>query len=231
MPTNLSLWKVYCGLSSWIRNFMQCSSFSDTPTWILSVLLNVFVSNRKLALVGIIPNQILSLFFNQGTRIVGRFVLVDSGNPGHLVVERELTASWKARIRTQFLSWLWSSVVRASDSLSEDPFESRQGCAVFFRLIQLTILLSLSETVRLCLYLYMHPNLLGYIVGSSSDSLWGIGGYKPNRLQTRRRNMKERARVWERERERERESVCVHCMPVEQSIRYNEAMFCSAMGQ
>ena len=72
---------------------MQCSSFSDTPTWILSVLLNVFVSNRKLALVGIIPNQILSLFFNQGTRIVGRFVLVDSGNPGHLVVERELTAS------------------------------------------------------------------------------------------------------------------------------------------
>ena len=47
--------------------------------------------------------------------IVGRCVRVDSGNPGHLVVEKELTAWWKSKIHTQFPLWLRSSVVRACD--------------------------------------------------------------------------------------------------------------------
>ena len=37
-------------------------------------------------------------------------MLVDSGNPGHLVVEKELTAWWKSKIHTQFPLWLRSSV-------------------------------------------------------------------------------------------------------------------------
>ena len=81
-----------------------------------------------------------------GRVIVGRCVLVDSGNPGHLVVEKELTAWWKSKIHTQFPLWLRSSVVRAYDKNSQDPgFDSRRGCAVFFRLIRLSVLLSLSE--------------------------------------------------------------------------------------
>ena len=58
---------------------------------------------------------------------------------GHLIVEKELTAWWKARIHMQFLSWLRSSVVRACDCNSQDPgfdprFNSRRGFAVFLPL-------------------------------------------------------------------------------------------------
>ena len=46
----------------------------------------------------------------------------------------------------QFPLWLRSSVVGACDQNSQDPgFDSRWGCAVFFCLIQLSVLLSLSE--------------------------------------------------------------------------------------
>ena len=77
---------------------------------------------------------------------VGRCVLEDKGNPGQLVVEKELTAWWKSRIHTQFPLWLRSSVVRACNYNSQDPgFDSRRGCTVFFRLIWLSVLLSLSE--------------------------------------------------------------------------------------
>ena len=47
--------------------------------------------NRKRVLVGIIPNQFSSLSAPTKLVILGRCVLVDSGNPGHLVVEKELT--------------------------------------------------------------------------------------------------------------------------------------------
>ena len=60
--------------------------------------------------------------------------------------KKELTAWWKARIDTQFLSWLRSSVVKACDWNSQDPgFVPRRSCAVFFRLILLSVPLSLSE--------------------------------------------------------------------------------------
>ena len=40
---------------------------------------------------------------------------IDSGNPGHLVLEKELTAWWKSNVHTQFPLRLRWSVVRACD--------------------------------------------------------------------------------------------------------------------
>ena len=49
-------------------------------------------------------------------------MLVDSGNPGHLVVEKELTAWWKSKIHTQFPLLLHSSVVWACDKNAARPW-------------------------------------------------------------------------------------------------------------
>ena len=65
--------------------------FSSDP----AVSSSIFVgAEREENLIGMIPTR-ASLRLN-GSKIqrviVGRCVLVDSGNPGHLVVEKELTA-------------------------------------------------------------------------------------------------------------------------------------------
>ena len=61
-------------------------------------------------------------------------------------MEKTLTAWWIARINTQFLSWLRGSEVRVCDKNSQDPgFDPRRGCTLFFRLIRLSVLLSMSE--------------------------------------------------------------------------------------
>ena len=65
-------------------------------------------------------------------------MLVDSGNPDHLVVEKRIDSFLKVRICTQFLLWLRirSSVVRAF----KDPGLNAGGAALcfFFHLIQLS---------------------------------------------------------------------------------------------
>ena len=75
-------------------------------------------------------------------------MLVDSGNPGHLVVEKELTAWWKSKIHTQFPLWLRSSVVRACDARSWVRFPAGLRC-VFFVWSGVPAKMSTRENVHL----------------------------------------------------------------------------------
>ena len=94
--------------------FDKNESRSVRFTIILHYKIKVFFLTCKLALVGIIPNQLFSFSSDKDSRTdsrirrkntaqpagnrtpglagFGRCVLVDSGNPGHLVVEKERTA-------------------------------------------------------------------------------------------------------------------------------------------
>ena len=77
--------------------------------------------------------------------------VVDSGNPGHLVVNNFMK-NWQLGERREFsqsLSWLLSSVVRASNRQSDDLclIPGRAECV--FHLNQLSVLLSLSEKERI----------------------------------------------------------------------------------
>ena len=70
---------------------------------------------------------------------------------GHLVVKPDTDWQFgeRQKIRTQFLSWLRSSVVRASDRQSEDPSSIPGGAALcFFRLIQLSVHICRIEKER-----------------------------------------------------------------------------------
>ena len=80
----------------------------------LSVLLSLSELKEK-SWLGMIPTR-ASLRLNGSKSSELSLVaacFVDSGNPGHLVVGKELTAWWKSKIHTQFPLWLRSSVVRA----------------------------------------------------------------------------------------------------------------------
>ena len=74
-------------------------------------------------------------------------MLVDSGNPGHLFVEKELTASSGERrefARSACCDFVAQWLERSTKS-SEDPGSNPVLCKVFFCLVQLSVLLSLSE--------------------------------------------------------------------------------------
>ena len=102
-------------------------------------------------------------------------------------MEKELTAWWKSRIHTQFPLWLQSSVVRACDKNSQDPrFDSRRGCAVFFPLIRLSILLSLSEMKEKRIWLEMIPTRASLWCSLFFRENWSqerITGNRPNLAQ------------------------------------------------
>ena len=71
---------------------------------------NSMECNRKLALVGIIPNQILFSFSSDKDRRTDTWI-----RRKNTARRTELTAWWKSKIHTQFPLWLRSSVVRACD--------------------------------------------------------------------------------------------------------------------
>ena len=93
-------------------------------------------------------------------------VLIDSGNPGHLVVEKELTAWWKAKICTcsfcrGFVARWLGHVTSICKTLVRIPAALR--CV--FRLIQLSIFLSLSEKKKRVFRLH-------YFYVKVSERLW-----------------------------------------------------------
>ena len=69
---------------------------------------------------------------------------------GHLETKKNRQLGEKQKkIRTQFLSWLRSSVVRVSDRISEDPGSTPNGAALCsFRLIQLSVHICRKEKKR-----------------------------------------------------------------------------------
>ena len=68
---------------------------------------------------------------------------------GHLVVKQNWQFDERQKICTQFLSWLRSSVVRASDRQSEDPSSIPGGAALcLFHLIQLSVHICRIEKER-----------------------------------------------------------------------------------
>ena len=58
--------------------------------------------------------------------------VVDSGNLGHLVVEKELTAWWKSKFHTQFWLWLHSSVLERATRIHKILGSIPGGAALCF---------------------------------------------------------------------------------------------------